>query len=237
MIAENDFNRLLSRIPHLKLRADLPIKPMLKEILLNIDSYSEIQLNERLAGDVAQQFKDSWAARGLIDYTSDSRKILTYQKIVSIFGSPPVEYFKTDLYSSLPETISLVKWLTHKPQITRIFSIKAGMALPWHNHYLQSSNEKDYKTLVFQVPLLNSHRCLYEVRDRYSNQIHSHIYKPGEIWLFNSFHDHRVINQSELDRLSLFIETPLESLNQKDLLREAVDAYLSQSGSLLNTGH
>jgi hypothetical protein len=199
-----------------------------------VDFFSEIQLNEAIAGDVSKQFKKAWSARGLIDYYPDSRKILTYQKIVTEIGNAAesIRYFKTDLYDQMPRTIQLVQSITRRPQVTRLFSLKAGTELPWHTHYLTSFKRQDYKTIVFQIPLLNSEQCLYEVRGRGSKEVYGAVYRPGEIWVFNSYHDHRVLNRASLDRISLFIETRLEDLTMRPLIQRAIDHYIEAKGLL-----
>lgn len=187
-------------------------------------------MNEAAAGDTAEGFAASWRARGLIDYDYDSRRVLTYQRVRQIQESQmvagqPIHAIKTDLYSRLPQTAQLIEEISRRPIKSRLFLLKAGSALPWHSHYGGGFSRTQYRHCVVQIPLVNSMDCVYEVRNKANGAITAQRYEPGEIWVFNCFHDHRVVNRSSQDRISLFIETDLSDLQDALRIRELTEAF------------
>jgi ABC-type lipoprotein release transport system permease subunit len=55
-------------------------------------------------------------------------------------------------------------------------------------------------------------------------------YKPGEVWLFNSFYYHNVYNMGTADRDHIMMYTPLTDEKYLNILAQAVENY---SGPLI----
>ncbi len=230
----SDLAETLAKIPHLKIGqiSGDSLRLILEEVDREVDGYSSVELNSQMAGKYVGEFQDAWSARGIIDYDPDSKRILTYQRSMQIQAEQgkQLKHFTTDLYERLVEVRKLIESITQKPKTTRIFKLKAKTQLPWHSHLQSIAKEKDYKRIVVQIPLINSEACIYQVRHREIDQIIEQIYSPGEIWIFNSFHQHRVINQSQCDRLSLFIETDLHDFCLSEDLNSLCQKYLKSGG-------
>lgn len=139
--------------------------------------------------------------------------------------SSPIHAVKTDLYEQLPKTARLIEDITISPIKSRLFVLKAESALPWHSHYGGGFSRTQYQHCVIQIPLINSLECSYEVRNKTNGAITAQVYRPGEIWLFNCFHEHRVENRSPQDRISLFIETKISDLRAEWKVRELTEAF------------
>lgn len=209
-----ELKKTLSEIPHLKIPLPIDIESLAAEVRTNVSGYSPIQINDALAGEKSKEFSAAWRARGLIDYSADSTQIYTYQSMVknSKENLTVFPYYKTDLYSKLKQARIIIDQITESPKICRLFLLKANKALPWHRHSLHADNYTGYNTLIFQIPIINSENSIYEVKRRDTEEIFSQVYLPGEVWILNSFHFHRVINNDNGDRVSLFIETNIKNV-------------------------
>ncbi len=209
-----ELKKALSEIPHLRIPLQVDIKNLAAEVTQNVSTFSSIQINDTLAGDKAKEFSEAWRARGIIDYSPESTQIFTYQSMVknSKENLKVFPYYKTELYYKLNQARRVIDQITQSPKICRLFLLKANKSLPWHRHSMNAENYNDYNTLIFQIPIVNSENSVYEVKHRETEEIFSQIYRPGEAWILNSFHFHRVTNKHNADRVSLFIETDIKNV-------------------------
>jgi hypothetical protein len=222
----------VASIPHLLLGSlsQDDLSKIVDEVNKNVFSFSDVEINSELAGPEDEaNFKASWGARGLVDYSVDSKKIYTYQRAIQLQGERPggLETFRTELLERLPRVQKLLGELTVNPITARLFVIYGNSKLPWHNHCPHVGSPEQYDQIVIQVPLVNSLDSIYEVRKRDSDIVSSKVYLPGEVWIFNSYHSHRVVNQSSMQRLTLFIITRISDLNGKYDLEQKCKKYLA----------
>jgi hypothetical protein len=228
----------LAKIPHLRIgqvQAD-ELQAIVHEIQSQVADYAPVEINSAIAGPQSDEFAQVWMARGIIDHHPDSRTILTYQRVRQLQALNPgdvVPYHRTDLYEKLPSTVRLVERISRKPRTTRIFSLRPQSALPWHTHYQGAYTPNEYRRVVIQIPLWNSELSSYEVRMPGTDSIARQIYLPGEIWIFNCFHEHRVTNASDSERVSLFIDTDVNDIRDCFGLNQTVQNHLQHATSEL----
>jgi len=117
-----------------------------------------------------------------------------------------IQFFKTELATELPQTTQLLYKISDYPMRCRIMKIQANCHVGWHTHHTDHLTNDFYDFAVAQLPLDCEETCLYSVRSNNSAypQVYSRPARKGDLFVFNSYHQHNVVNTSNHDRIALF---------------------------------
>lgn len=246
--------RKLEQIPHLNLTEFVPQVPLDKLIselrsFTNTDYYPYISGNK--SKELAEYMAKNWHGFCIIDACKEGRHNIDYMTTENNFDKLTFQfddignklYKPTDVGQLMPATIDYLYSITNCPGKTRISRIKAnGGNATWHSHRILADNgdkrftsKKDYITPVMHIPLVTNEKVHFGVSSSNpaKNKEHNIMwqqYKPGEVWLFNSFYYHNVYNMGSDDRDHIMMYTPLEDDHYLTILTKAVEKY---SGPLI----
>jgi|694.fasta_scaffold53795_10 hypothetical protein len=122
--------------------------------------------------------------------------------------------YKTDNGQHLPKICNLVESLLDHPGRARISQLAAHKHGGWHGHGYNKLLE-----ITLHIPLIsttlsqvqvgncssghNNAELMYQVPETY----HTTHFKPGEIWMLNGMHSHRIINDSDHARTHVWIQS------------------------------
>lgn len=208
----------LFTIPHLKLNKMFDVSAMLED--LNQISDSDFIPYESSYGSKISQdyYRKNWAGLGLIGN--------------KLTEGRPNDLDKTEFYHKMPYFRHILDELNVKRE-ARIMKIVADGTLIYHGHILEHGQRRDQLTI--QIPIIMPDDFFYAVSTGNnldletrkiidSDKVVVQRYKPGEMWVFNSYHYHNVFNRDpNQDRITLMMYMNIDSLT--DLLEEAVSKY------------
>lgn len=194
----------LKRIPHLKLDLGFDTDRLLGE-LRYIDEYVPHEVEDWRDPYFKEKLRNSWSGRTIIDYFADSKKGMTQTGSISKEDKSKVQI--TDLGQKCSYMVECVKSISNRPGRTRVAKLKAGTDMFWHSHCVMKNYENlPYKTMVCHVPLITNERAWHDVTSDWSDEkevIYTKTYKPGEVWIFNSWYEHRAVNFGDIDRIHI----------------------------------
>lgn len=226
-----DLSDRLKDISHLRLGLEVPLDRIRQELKNAVgDEYSKIQINLKIRKEEGRE--RYWYGRGLIDYLPDSRNLYEYlaldPKWIKRDISNELILHETELCGRVPQTMEFIKSITDRPRISRFLKIFPGTFLPWHSH-CQSKliGPLDYRKMILQIPLHSNDGVVNRVRplNTQTEESEDQIYREGEAWLFNSWHEHAVINSGQTDRVILLVEAPLDDPKFYDLVESSLAQY------------
>ena len=122
----------------------------------------------------------------------------------------------TALADKLPKISTLVKNILEQPGRVRISGLSPHKYGAWHSH----GGIHPLLEIVLHIPLI-SNQLVYaqaghcptlfnddsEYRYRIPEKYHTTHFKPGEIWLLNGMMSHRVINDSDQERVHIWCQS------------------------------
>jgi hypothetical protein len=183
---------------------------------------------------------------GLFDYDGKDfshlgeRYLKIDSQLESIFkiGSPTNP---TALAGKLPKISTLVKHILEQPGRVRISRLSPHKHGEWHSH----GNIHPLLEVVLHIPLISNQLAHTQVGQcpplftddsescfRIPKKYHTTHFKPGEIWLLNGMMSHRVINDSDQERVhiwcqSFFLDHDKKIVNTTllDMLDNAIQNY------------
>lgn len=233
---------VLKRVPHLEIPIDVDITKIRHEAA-KISVWSGYQVEDQYAqrnGYTKKQleyYARMNQGRTLIEYKKDSFFI---QETSSLTRNPSevfyrddgrLEYFKTELAEEMPATIETLYGFCDYLKQTRIMKIPPKYTIPWHTHHLPWEPNFPYFLGVLQIPIWCDDQCVYKVRSHADHELEFHCqYEPGKAYLFNSFFEHSVSNDSQSARISLFSQFHLE---YEPILKKLEDWVNQYRGPLL----
>lgn len=232
--SHRDLIENLKTIPHLRLDLQFDLETLRKEVA-TVDHFVPHQVEEFRGQQFVQHYKESWHGRSLIDYTPDSYLGMTQtgafpssKKTFNSDGS--TRMFVTDLGEQLPYSVQCVHEISHYPGRTRLAKILAGKSMIWHTHcQLKTYAPVPYVFGIVHIPIFSNPHVSYEVAPVGSHEpgqpVWKEHYRPGEVWLFNGWHDHRVVNNGAEDRISIVSYCHLIDPHFREIVQKAVDAY------------
>ncbi len=157
----------------------------------------------------------------------------------------------TEFSKKIPSITNFITTLLDHPGRARLSVLNANTAVGWHSHFYGKSTSTE---ITLHVPMVTNQQVLAEVGQcdfdalssdsatfsdwfKIPEKIYSTHFTEGNIWLLNSRHSHRFVNQSDSNRIHLWITTFLTD-NKEDpvnqhlyrMIQTAMDAY---SGPLI----
>lgn len=228
------FYEKLKIIPHLELPASGADQSIIDE-LTHVDEWLSVNIeSDHWSEAEVQYFAQSNLIRTLIDFIPDSRYVIDTnshnrpKELAQYQSDGRLKYFSTDLLDKMPNTSKKIYSFTDYPKRTRLVKIPPRYSVPWHTHHnYKDHHEKPYFFGVIQIPLV-SENAMYRVRST-GNSIDK-VYEVGQAFLFNAFHFHSVENNSDKERITLFLTIDLEHEPTIQTLLPLVEKY---SGPLL----
>lgn len=227
----------LKNIDHLKLKVEVPLKELQQEAL-GVEEWVGYQLEKDRPEEERTFYENNWKGRGLIDWTEDSFAAMSQTRTSDgsegftrqFLEDGSYKMFVTDLGQKMPRTVDFIYSLCDNPYRCRITSIPPGGALRWHSHCQFTSDRYspvEYFIFTVQVPLLGCEGSHWGVtpfpRKKLGENARWEQYRPGEAWLFNSWHEHNVNNQGSQDRVSLVLYFPISDDKFEKLVRDSLD--------------
>ena len=148
---------------------------------------------------------------------------------------------QTELGKQLPKISAVVCDLLDQPGRVRLSKLQSHKSGSWHSH-----GHNPLLEIVLHIPLVSNVLVQAQVgycpilgdemsyRYQVPNTYHTTHFKPGEIWLLNGMFSHRVINESNQDRVhiwsqSMFLDHQKNIVNTK-LLNMLSTAMLQYQG-------
>jgi hypothetical protein len=145
--------------------------------------------------------------------------------------------FQTDLGKDLPKISAVVDNLLDNPGRVRLSKLRSHKYGGWHSHGYTPLLE-----ITLHIPLVSNrlvnaqagYCCMSysDYRYRVPAAYHTTFFKPGEIWLLNGMFSHRVVNDSDEDRIHIwsqshFLDNDKNIVNTKllHMLTDAMDQY------------
>ena len=139
-----------------------------------------------------------------------------------------LQYFVTDLGEKMSYTIQSLNRICDYPKRCRVTKTPPQFKVDWHSHHNWGETlEPPYFMGVVQIPIRSPKNCFYEVQSQIKKQksVFSQYYAPGEAWLFNSYHQHSVRNESDESRISVFATFSLDYEPFLKFLEKPVASY------------
>lgn len=89
------------------------------------------------------------------------------------------------------------------PGRTRLTLLKPGGKLDFHSHFrfFKDAYVLPYVYLVSHLVIQTNSKCSMDVQ--IDHEVHSAQYSEGDIWIFNAWHPHRVVNNGSTDRIHI----------------------------------
>lgn len=248
-MTKQELLRRLEQIPHLNLTEFLDPVP-LNDLLNELGAFSNQDYFPYISGNKNKELADymaaNWHGFCIIDACHQGKHNIDYMttennfdKLTFRFDDQGNKLFApTDVGEAMPKTIEYLKSIIKTPGKTRISRIKAnGGNATWHSHRKLAdvgdkrfTSKDEYITPVLHIPLVTNDKvyfgvCPHKPSISGSDKIYWQRYKPGEVWLFNSYYYHNVYNNGLSDRDHIMMYTPLEDQQYLDKLAQAVEQY------------
>lgn len=229
-------DRLLS-IPHLDLGVQFDVEAMVRE-LTAVDGYVDYEVNTE---DPERRYmhRGIWSGRTLFNYTQDSYTGVRHYTPEEHRNLSPTVVL-TDLGKMMPTCVSAIQKVGGDRFRARLMRVAPRKRLTWHSHVKLARYSQPPTLLTAHIPILMPKGFRFEVIHdqwfRWSNtgfdgtvvlpeMIQSAWYPPGQCTVFNSLHPHRVVNDSDEERISIMLYLDLNDRRVSDLVAPAVASY------------
>jgi hypothetical protein len=231
----------LKDIPHLNITKYLPTVP-LSDLLLELSQFTNEDFQPYTNGLVNPEYlkklQSKWRGLCLIEYCREGRHHIDYKTVDShnlTFHSDGGCY-PTDIGNLMPKTVRYLQTITANPDRSRLLRLSPGGDASWHSHYklaksgITNIDGESVLNPVIQIPLVTNARVSMLVAkddprtNRACKRYTAH-YKPGEVWIFNSYHYHNVVNEGESDRDHIMVYAQLDDEKLLPILERAVKEY------------
>lgn len=244
-----DVHNKLCLIPHLNLTPYLPKVP-LDDLLTELSQFKNEDFYSYDSGSVNTVMKEymakNWQGMCIIDACREGKNFVDYfttennfEKLNFNFDSRGIPvYGPTDVGDLVPSMINYIYSFANKPGKTRISRIMPGGGnATWHSHkILAMAGDKRFttsrynETVVIHIPLVTNDKSYMSVTDKnpLKNKecnYYKRRYRPGEVWLFNSYHFHNAFNYGDTPRDHILLYMPYYDKKLFPLLSNAVEEY------------
>lgn len=207
----------LIRIPHLRLKKQFDVNKMLEEIALVEDTEYQNYSSKYGTGISQEIYAKNWSGISLFGHKLTEG---------DDFSREPTEY-----YHKMPYFASIIDSFNNNHP-ARIMRIAPKGHLLYHSHVQEHGQPKDLLTI--QIPIVMPDKFYYIVTSKDNVDLDKRVsynrekviwqqYKPGEMWVFNSYHFHNVINYTDEYRITLMLYLPMRNI--VELLTDAINDY------------
>jgi hypothetical protein len=194
----------LKNIPHLKIASNLDVENVIPEIDLAV-RWDPFKLRKFYKAHFVEEVFTKlplYVAEGLIDVKDDGTESnfnISLEQTRKDFNEL-IDYKITDLGRKCPNSIKLIK--DHVDYTTKCKFSKLNAKEPvkdWHDHKYVNGNARNFS---LHWALKTNEKAFMGVR-RNGKEIYQH-YAKGELWLLNTWEEHTVINDGDVDRIHLW---------------------------------
>ncbi|MGF1526940.1 MAG: aspartyl/asparaginyl beta-hydroxylase domain-containing protein [Candidatus Competibacterales bacterium] len=219
------------RIPHLSLGLEIDAKALIADFEA-ITAVYPLRGYRTVHKPAERFYRENWSG---ICLTSSDGGLYTD---MSELARPGSQQRFTKALERAPYMKALLERFTSDKIRGRIMKISQGGSLFWHSHVLEHGQPPHILTCQIPIVVPPGFRygvidaIAYKASDLTQLQVHWADYRPGEAYIFNSFHYHNVFNDSNQDRYTLMLY-----LNYKTAaIRQLIDAAMAHyRGPLLSS--
>lgn len=241
-------NQKLNEIPHLNLSKYLP-EPPLRMMIKELFQFEENDFYPYITGFEDQEAKDfmakNWKGMCIIDTTISGKHNIDYLCTDNNFdqlefrfddnGNPV--YAPTDMGELMPNTVKFLYDIAESPGKTRISRIvKDGGSASWHSHRKLADGgdktfiEDEFIKYILHIPLITNPNSFMGVAEHnpYKKEDckkYWQRYHAGEIWIFNNYWYHNVVNKGHdhRDHIMMYVNADDEKLIP--VIEKAIEDY------------
>lgn len=222
-----DISDRIKEIPHLKLPAMVDVAALSAEIFSVQHNLMPFRVD---AGnrDLVSGF-GNLNVTGLVDVAANPNYASVHLPILAkadpTLAKVRESCIPTDLGSVMPQTLAAIRSIGETPARCKLSCLPAGASVPGHTHH----HVTGYDEQIVHIAL-TTHPAVDMIIRRGRIEFRQH-YAPGEVWLFNNWHEHAVENNSPEDRYHLWLNYYLKddkgqkiNLRLWDLIERALEA-------------
>jgi hypothetical protein len=223
----------LKTIPHLKLETAIDL-PSIQSEFTQVDRWAgNVLASDAIPESYRKHHFEILKGQVLIGTTEDSDAMVDTSD--NFWNLPEtrfdeegrVQYSVTTMGKRLPRTEAWLRSFMREPGITRINRLEPLSEVAWHSHHNSDYFREPEYMHGFAVTVIQAeHGVWNQVRGfRNDDRVFSCEYRPGQTFLFNSWHNHRLVNMSARHRVSVLHFFDLWDEANLKLLSRPVEEY------------
>lgn len=216
-----DIRTIIERIPHLQLDIDIDIEKIQTEYKNHVKDENYVEWNDVISEKL--NWKLNAQVQGILDYSIDPKEAANSSLFTKKGNTSDIT--STLVGEKMPYSLNLIHAIGEKPERCRASKLEPFTTIPWHHHH-----QTKYNHIVIHIPVQSNDDVIMAIKDN-NDVVYEKKYKPGTVWLFNTFKNHAVFNKSSQVRYHLWLSHYLFNgsniLNHRlyDLIAKAVKSY------------
>jgi hypothetical protein len=232
-----------------------PLEAARLELLQNMHCISKFDYSRNVDSARIKFLQETWQGFSLVDITKLGAHMidyytsnLTHQRIeqlgVEIGEDHYAKFFITDIGQRMPVTTAYTTGMFQDLCRIRISQLKANSEIKYHCHQRKAKQnpnkivrDESYRATI-HIPLITNPYCYFVVTEDTGFDGHPDDFKLtknqpefkqkydlGEIWMFNSVHYHKAINNGNQNRLHILIYFDFMDTKIRPIIEKAMDDY------------
>jgi len=212
----------LKTIPHLDLLKQYDISKVKNEAN-QIKEFIKYKSKDNLSKD---PYVKTWSGVSLYGLNGDQYQpyMANWPKEFNPYTEAGIKNMSiTPIGKICPYIMSVMQDLGIEKMLSRIMRISPNSSLEFHSHSLKHGQPDNILTV--QIPIYVPEKFKYVVKSINDNKTYEETYKEGRAYIFNSYHYHKVVNESNKRRLSIVAYMDLTENKCLDIVENAILNY------------
>lgn len=245
----------LNLTPYLK---EFPLEAARLELSQNMHCISKFDYSRKVDLARFEFLQETWQGFSLVDITKLGAHMidyytsnLTHQRVeelgIEIGNDNYAKFFVTDIGQRMPITTGYTTSLFQDLCRIRVSQLKANREIKYHCHEQKAKQnpnkivrDESYRATI-HIPLITNLDCYFIVTKDIGFEGHPDDFKLpdsqpefkqkyglGEIWMFNSVHYHKAVNDGNQDRLHMLIYFDFMDAKIRPIIEQAIHDYTGE---------